>query len=263
MVNKLQQEREKERKERRKHARGESQVVGPVSKRSKKASTASEDELEAGPIVTLEGSAAEYEDEDELDFDELENEEFLADPDADCEAPVAKDQTMERADSTDPEPLAKLDLLYHIPKAGSVGSTPCHLHSHVSFMKFQRLVAQSFKVADLDSVAVSYKLSNRPANQRPQCLDTLEEYQNMLSEVCKALSTLKGNKKSPLPIEIFCQKRDPTPETSHPKKRSSKTSKKPTSNSDDEDKNWKILRDLRKEHACQEPGHTFCYRLDQ
>ncbi|KAG9086869.1 hypothetical protein FRC06_002842, partial [Ceratobasidium sp. 370] len=78
----------------------------------------------------------------------------------------------------------------------------------------------------------------------------------MLSEVCKALSTLKGNKKSPLLIEIFCQKHDPTPEKSHSKKCSSKTSKKPTSNSDNKDKNWKILCDLHKEHACQEPGHT-------
>ncbi|KAG9087452.1 hypothetical protein FRC06_002535, partial [Ceratobasidium sp. 370] len=125
-------------------------------------------------------------------------------------------------------------------------------------MKFQKLVTQSFKVADLDSVAVSYKLNNRPANQCPQCLDTLEEYQNMLSEVCKALSTLKGNKKSPLPIEIFAKNATPLLRQAF-----SKTSKKPTSNSDDEDKNWKILHDLHKEHACQEPGHTFSYRLDQ
>ncbi|KAG9102334.1 hypothetical protein FS749_007217, partial [Ceratobasidium sp. UAMH 11750] len=100
MVNRLQQERDKERKDRRKRARDESQAVGPGSKRSRKASTPSDNGLEASPTGAPEGSAAEFEDEDVLDFDQLEHEEFLADPGADCEAPIAEDQTVERADST-------------------------------------------------------------------------------------------------------------------------------------------------------------------
>ncbi|QRV86576.1 hypothetical protein RhiJN_14594 [Ceratobasidium sp. AG-Ba] len=272
MANTREQKRKSERKERNKHARADSDASAPEvkSKRVKLVVSNSEDELEAGVFAnTTVLAPTELEDEDEEGFSQAEHEEFLQDPDADREAssPV-EEQPVLRTDSTDPEPIPRLDLVYLIPKSGSSGATPCQLHTHVSFHKFRKLLAQSINKTDLDEILVHYRFNNQPANHRPQCLDTLDEYQHMIREVCAMLSTLKKSQKSPAPIQIFCKKRDPTPEPVQTKKCSSK-SKGRTSNSgkdgdsDHEDnKTWKILRDLRKEHSCLKPGHSICYKLD-
>ncbi|QRV95901.1 hypothetical protein RhiJN_23919 [Ceratobasidium sp. AG-Ba] len=240
-------------------------------KRQKKATTVSEDELEAGPFDDPAGSVeVGYEDEDAMtDFNQAEHEEFLADPNADKEE-LEEGEHAER-DSTEPEPVPEVELLFLIPKEGSTASTPCKLPSTVSFVKFQKLVSQKANITDFDDVEISYKLNNRPTTQRPQCLDTLEEYQHMVQEVSHMVISLKGNKKSPLPIKIFVKKRDPTPEPPKSKNTGKGSNKrnhqsKGSTNSDGEtakssDNVWMYLRKIKAEYPCGDPGHTHCYIL--
>ncbi|KAG8694270.1 hypothetical protein FRC08_008590 [Ceratobasidium sp. 394] len=277
MVNNREKERRGGRKnhQKRAHDDSESQVLRLKVKRPKKASTASEDKLEAGIFnKPADSTVSGLGDKDAVsNFDQAEQEELLADPNADREPSPGAEEPEEREDSTEPEPLPEINLLYHIPKDGSTSSTPCTLPSTVSFMKFRKLLAQKSNITDFDNVEVSYKLNKRPANQRPQCLDTLEEYQHLVQDVCTTLSTLTKNKKSPLPIKVFVKKRDPTPEPASAKMKSpSKASKKrgaPSKGTGDSDpesaksneKAWQYLRKIKADHLCNICDHAHCYVL--
>ncbi|KAG8702645.1 hypothetical protein FRC08_003344 [Ceratobasidium sp. 394] len=272
-------QRDKECQQARKHAQSKSNAPESVAKRPRvKEGTDSQDEIEHGAFQAPEAPVEGFEDEHELDFDELEEQERLLDPDADKEVspePAGLDSLSEpRGDSTEPEILPELDITYLMPKSGGTATTPCVLSTHASFMKFQGKLVKCFGVDDFNEVDVTYKLNSQLVKDSPMCLDTLEEYRHMLSEVSRLL--IRKGKKSPLPIKIFCKKRDLTPEPIPAKSASifkaSKVSKKcPTAGDNDSvdaddnnsatTPNWKILKTLRKDFACNENNHLLCFNL--
>ncbi|KAG8729153.1 hypothetical protein FRC10_004209, partial [Ceratobasidium sp. 414] len=262
----------KERQAAKKHAQSKSDALESVVKHPKtKKGAESEAEVEHGPDGTLEAPDQGFEDEytqDEPDFDELD--ELLLDPDADKEAsPGPLDSASEPwGDSTGkPEKLPELDLTYLMPKAGGTVTTPCVLSTSSSFMKFQRSLTKCFGVDDLDNTDVMYKLNTKPVKDSPMCLDTLEEYRHMLSEVCKLLTGTGKGKKSPVLIKIFCKKRESTPDPVPTKAKAKKNSLANNKDSVDDDDdsgtmpNWKILKTLRKDFACNVKGHSLCFNL--
>ncbi|QRV93035.1 hypothetical protein RhiJN_21053 [Ceratobasidium sp. AG-Ba] len=104
MTNTRAQKRKQERKVQNKDTRSSSNVStpsGPAAKRIKLVVSHSEDELEAGVFGDPSASAVGLEDEDDFDISQAEHEEYLLDPEADCdETSPTEDQAPNRADST-------------------------------------------------------------------------------------------------------------------------------------------------------------------
>ncbi|KAF8593228.1 hypothetical protein BDV93DRAFT_587718 [Ceratobasidium sp. AG-I] len=230
-----------------------------------------EDKLSAGLFGDAIGWPKE-ENKNEEDLDKLDYDEIVNDPDAALDASPEPGEPESKSESSDSEKDPQVfEVTYLMPKAESAGTTPIKLSTRSSFTTFQRRVAECLNVTTLNNYLVSYKFNNRPAKERPQCLDTLVEYQHMLYELCTILESPPA-KKGPLPVNIFCSKREETPEQVPvlAKKKGSKASKgrmveTATNNPDaggeenpNGSGNWKIIRQLREEHACTEhKSHCF------